>query len=135
MNFIVINGSVDQTREELEGTRRLLSKVIKDTNKEEYRIKLNVVESKLKALDRYEHLQSKKSEFYKLKKRKFIDPAYYVKKCKSLCKDIKGIYYSERDNGFIVKKTINGNTYYGGVFDDLDDAMESLDNLLETHKK
>ena len=134
MNFIVINNTIDQTREDLTGEKRLLTRVVNDTQKEEYRIRLANVESKLHALDRYEENQNKISEHAKLYKYRDLAPGLYNDNCKLLCKDIKGVSYDAKKEGFVVRKGIGGVKHYGGIFDHLDDALQALEYLLTKQK-
>lgn len=125
MNFVVIEGSVKNTKKQLESDKRLMEKVFKDTGKEEYKSKGILIAGKLKALKKHESLQSKRSAFEKICMLKYSNPALYVKKCKDLCKGISGTSFDDKRGTFVVRPSINKKRIYIGSFDHLDDAIEA----------
>jgi len=129
MNFIVIKGSIDQTRRELLSTKRLVEELVFSNKREEYKSQLNSLNRKLDALSRYEVMESKKTEYEKILKSLHKSKKGYTEACKELCKDIKGISFSKRDKVFVVRTRINGRLVYGGVLDHFNDAVDILESL------
>lgn len=127
MNFVVIEGTVSSVRRQLESDKRMIQKVFMETENPEYESKIKLIDGKLRAIANHESLQSKRTSFEKTLHLKYKNPDLYMKRCKSLCKDIKGVSFAVRDGLFVVRPTIDKKRTYIGSFDHLDDALEAME--------
>ena len=92
-------------------------------------VHLNYLERKLKAVENYQMIENKRTEYEKIKSLKYNRPSRYDNKCIELCKEIPGISYVQRSRNFRVQKSFKGVRYYLGVSDSLDHAIEILNNF------
>lgn len=125
MAFLIIDESIPKTRKILKERRMKIQMGLEISEAQ-----VEDIDKKLLTLDRYERHYKKKSEYSKIKMLKHTKPNVYVKRCKRLIKDIKGISFLEAKMLFKVQKTFNGRKVWGGEFTDLDEAIEVLEVLI-----
>lgn len=126
MAFIIITDSIENTINSLNSDLELNETVFKQTGKEVYKTKVDLLKGKLKAAIKYKDIQDRKPEFEKIKYLKHKDKDQYISRCMKIVKDMKGISFDKRTLLFKVQITRNKKRIYLGRFDSPQDSLEIL---------
>lgn len=126
MAFVFIDKPIDEVLESLKGSERLTMKAHSINPSEKVKQRLNEIRDKIRCIETYKEILSKRDEFDNFKYLKWKKPKQYTKRCKELVKDIKGIDI-DKAGLFRVRITDQGKRKYIGSFDTPQDAIEVLD--------
>jgi len=127
MAFLFIERPVKQVRSGLLRDKKILERVLSERKDSASEVALRSICEKIKCVDTYQKIIEKRGGFEKIKHLRVKNPKKYLKECRLLVKDIRGIDMDSKSLLFRVRLVRNGKQTHLGSLDTLNDALEILE--------
>lgn len=130
MAFLIIDKPIEDIISGLQADKAMLEQAYDISPEDSVESSLEIVADRLRCAEMYKRMYDKKSEYEKFKYLQWKKPKEYIKRCKEIVRDIKGIDFDTRAMGFRVRVRRNGKQEYFGTYDTPQDATEILFKLV-----
>lgn len=126
MAFLIIEKPIEEIIAGLESDVRMLEKAYDLYPEEGLQESINQSKDKLRCAKMYQTILSKRTEYEKFKYLQWKNVEQYIKRCRELVKEIKGVDFDRGSMLFRIRTQIDGKQKYLGAVESPDHATEIL---------